>query len=232
MPASSTAPDAKLGLLPSLGRLVRGLSALFWGLPIALVVSVQTLKTSLLAFGGILPPLLANGLLLYGLLQMGHFQSGERVWRQALDRAVVLALTAVGLSPFLYWSRMMPDALHYRLGVGLLALTGLLFLFVLNLALQRLAAMLPDETLRLEARMFTGFNIALLLTTLLLAAAWQVARNLPAPPPLLLAARHALARLDLLMLMLLILLPLALTMTLIWKIKEAILASLFQGDPG
>ena len=35
-------PDLNPELLSSLGRLVRGLSALFWGLPIALVVSVQT----------------------------------------------------------------------------------------------------------------------------------------------------------------------------------------------
>ena len=35
---AETAPKAEL--MRSLGRLVRGLSALFWGLPLALVVSV------------------------------------------------------------------------------------------------------------------------------------------------------------------------------------------------
>ena len=41
---SETAP--KTELMRSLGRLVRGLSALFWGLPIALVVCVQTVNTN------------------------------------------------------------------------------------------------------------------------------------------------------------------------------------------
>ena len=58
-------PNAEL--LRSLGRLVRGLSALFWGLPIALVVCVQTAKGELLRPLGVAPPLVATALLLHGL---------------------------------------------------------------------------------------------------------------------------------------------------------------------
>src|SRR5207247_10009018 len=86
---AESAPNPEL--LSSLGRLVRGLSALFWGLPVALVVCVQTAKgewfdrftelprsptaQSLL---GILPSLMATGLLFYGLDLLGHFQKQER----------------------------------------------------------------------------------------------------------------------------------------------------------
>src|SRR5437764_1404541 len=45
---SETAP--KTELMRSLGRLVRGLSALFWGLPIALVACVQSATTDCLHF--------------------------------------------------------------------------------------------------------------------------------------------------------------------------------------
>ena len=99
-------------LLGSLGRLVRGLSALFWGLPLALVVCVQTAKgewfekfaelpRSLIAqlLLGMFPALAATALLSYGLGLLGHFQKQERIWRAALDRANVFGLLNIGFSP-------------------------------------------------------------------------------------------------------------------------------------
>ena len=55
------APNAEL--LRSLGRLVRGLSALFWGLPITLIVCFHTAKADSLKSFGIVPPLVTTGLL-------------------------------------------------------------------------------------------------------------------------------------------------------------------------
>ena len=72
------APNAEL--LNALGRLARGLSALFWGLPIALVVCVQSAKGDWFRPLGIVPPLIATGLLYYGLMLLGVFQKQERVW--------------------------------------------------------------------------------------------------------------------------------------------------------
>ena len=94
-------PDA--GLLRSLGRLVRGLSALFWGLPIALIVCVQTcvqsMRMDVLQSLNIFPPLVATGWLAFGLWQLASFQKQERVWIYALDRAKLLAMAQeVGLS--------------------------------------------------------------------------------------------------------------------------------------
>src|ERR1035437_6982382 len=100
------APNAEL--LRSLGRLVRGLSALFWGLPIALVVCFLTAKADSLRSFGIVPPLVTTGLLVYGLWQLGDFQKQERVWRTALDRARLFSLINFGLSPFLYWWNKLP----------------------------------------------------------------------------------------------------------------------------
>ena len=74
-------------MLRSLGWLARGLSALFWGLPVALIICAETARASWLKPLGMLPALFATGLLLYGLWQMGHFQQQERPWRSALDRA-------------------------------------------------------------------------------------------------------------------------------------------------
>ena len=212
----------------ALSRLVRGLSALFWGLPLSLVVCVQTARTSLLAGLGLLPALLANGLLCYALHEMGHFQRSERVWQCARERALVFALINVGLSPFLYWWRVMPDVIHFQFAVLAIALSGLMLLFSVNQMLQRLAAMLPDETLRLEARLFTTLNLYLLLATALLGAVWVGLSQLGKPPLPLVLLLDIATRVGLLLMLLLVLLPLALTMALIWKVKETILASVFS----
>lgn len=228
-------PDPALhpDLMRTLGRLVRGLSALFWGLPVALVVCVQTCRTSILAGLGIVPPIVANALLLYALVQMGSFHKQERVWQRALERSKLLAVLNIGLSPFLYWWKMMPQVLHYQFAVLVLALSGLLLLFTLNQVLQRLAAMLPDETLRLEAKLFTQLDLYLLLGTLLLGATWVGVNqfdHLESLPSALLPLLDIASRIGVLLLLLLTLLPLALTMALIWKIKETILASVFSPD--
>ena len=98
----------KAELLRSLGRLARGLSALFWGLPAALVICAETARADWLKSFGLVPALVATGLLLYGLWQMGDFQKQERPWRNALDRAKLLGLVNFGLCPFLYWHNKMP----------------------------------------------------------------------------------------------------------------------------
>ncbi len=222
-------------LLSALGRLVRGLSALFWGLPIALIVCVQTAKTDWLRSLGVLPPIMALGLIYYGINLLGEFQKQERVWHLALDRAKLLGLINLGLAPFLYWWNRLPGNPFYNAMVELMFVTCLLFLFVLNLMLRRLAAMLPDETLRLETRLFTTLNGYLIIITMVLSAAYFIVSRMGVFQQLVM---HFFALLDKAGLWVLvfavlipILLPVAMTMALVWKIKEVILASVFGTAP-
>ena len=136
----------------------------------------------------------------------------------------------VGLSPFIFWYNRLPHIALYALAVFLLTLTGLLFLFNLNHVLQRLAAMLPDETLRLETRLFGNLNISLLTGILILFTAFYVLRQFDNLPGVLLAALRGFEFLRYWLLVFLILLPVAMTMTLIWKIKEVIFASVFSHE--
>lgn len=222
---SDPAPNAEL--LRSLGRLVRGLSALFWGLPATLVICAETAKADWLKPLGIVPALAGTGLLLYGLWQMSDFQNQERPWRNALDRAKLPGLVNVGLCPFLYWQNKMPEQPLFNAAVFVLVLSALLFLFNLNAVLKQLGAMLPDETLRHETLLFTALNRWLLVGLLFLGVAFVVFLH---------SARWQLALgnfsgwLNLLgfwALTLFALLPLAMTMALIWKTKEVILDSVF-----
>src|SRR5579859_2795656 len=121
-------PPPNAELLRSLGRLVRGLSALFWGLPVALIVCFQAAKTEFFKNFGVIPPLAVTGWLLYGLWQLRFFQRQERIWMSALDRAQAFALVNFGLCPFLYWWNRMPDQPFFTAGGGILAASGLLFL--------------------------------------------------------------------------------------------------------
>ena len=223
MPETNPNPE----LLRSLGRLVRGLSALFWGLPVALVVCVQTVRMDMLRSFGVLPPVFVTGWLAYGLWQFGSFQKQERIWIHALDKAKWLALINLGLSPFIYfWSRL-PDEPLYFIMVLALALSGLLFLAALNPVLYRLTAMLPDEALRQETRYFTMINRYLVLGILLLGVAFFVLLHFPDLLQSAGAFLQALGPASPWLLVFLVLLPLAMTMALIWKIKEVILDSVF-----
>src|SRR5437764_14925945 len=145
-------PGPNAELLRSLGRLARGLSALFWGLPLSLIICIHTAKAEEFKTFGIAPAPVCTALLVYGLWQLGSFQQQERVWRSALDRARILSLINFGLSPFLYWWHRVPANSFFLAMVILLAMCAVLFLASLNRLLQRLGAMLPDETLRLEIK--------------------------------------------------------------------------------
>ena len=222
-------PDAPPNpqLLRSLGKLARGLSALFWGLPAALLVSAETARAEWLKPLGFLPALAVNALLVYGLWQMGDFQKQERPWRRALDRAQLLALILFGLCPFIYWHNKMPEQIFFSAAVAVLELSAVLFLFNLNLVLKRLGAMLPDETLRSETRQFTALNRWLLVALLFFAIAFVALIQLPHPSLPVGRLLIWLNRASNLLLIFFILLPLAMTMALIWKTKEVILDAVF-----
>jgi magnesium-transporting ATPase (P-type) len=228
-PAPNANPDigCRGELLRSLGRLVRGLSALFWGLPVSLIICAETAKAEWLRPLGLMPAFATTALLLYGLWQMSDFQKQERPWRNALDRAKLLGLVNFGFCPFLYWQNRMPDQPFFAAAVFVLVLSAVLFLFNLNVVLKQLGAMLPDETLRQETRQFTLLNRWLLVVFLFIAAAYVV---LIYSPPLSQEPggfANWLDHLGLWSLTFFALFPLAMTMALIWKTKEVILDSVF-----
>lgn len=230
LPAHAT-PSPEL--MQALGRLVRGLSALFWGLPLAIVVSVQTLQASWFdnygAFG-FMGPVAIQGLLLFGLGEMGHFQAQERVWATALERARILAVVNLGLAPFLYWQHRLPEVALYGQMVMLLGGCGLCFLYAINSVLRRLAAMLPDETLRSETVLFTSLNCTLLAAIPFLIGTYFTLvqfRSLPRPAHYLLLGLHHAGEW---IVFALVLVPVAMTMSLLWRIKEAILHSVYGGS--
>jgi hypothetical protein len=226
---------AKAELLRALGRLVRGLSALFWGLALTGLVclemvyleTAQMLSRQTFRLSAFLPAFLISPLLWHGLNQLRAFQAQERIWQRALSRAEILAVLDAGLAPFLYWWHKFPSVPLYAVCVGLLFLSGLFLLVQINCVLQRLCAMLPDETLRAETKLFTAFNLSLLAALLAGLLLYFLLTRLPALPAWLALWMDAAGAAGIWLALFLILMPLAMTMALLWKTKEVILDSVF-----
>lgn len=238
-------------LLPSLARAVRGLSALFWGLPIALLAGVKTaMGDSWRAFGtwgaplyrnqgwtgftvdlvqACLPAVAALTLLLYGLRSLARFQPQERIWVAALDRASLINILLLALVPFAHWWSLRPSNPFFTQSLGLMVFAAIGFMLTLNRVLVRLAAMLPDEVLRSDTLLFSQVNRFLISFLGVLVAAQIVARIRSDWLPLyFLTLLGELGDSANWLFVMLALVPLALTMTLLWKAKEAIVASVFR----
>jgi hypothetical protein len=232
-------------LLSSLGRLVRGLSLIFWGLPIALVVCVQSAKGDWFRPLGVVPPIVATAVLFYGVVLLGGFQPQERPWMMILDRTRLISMVNLGLAPFLYWWNRVPSHPFLTGMVEVLMLTGMVFLILLNPLLCRLTAMLPDEALRAETRLFTSFNRTILLVVFGLMTAYLISIRIdPSLPDKVIGLLFRISPLPQslnsifylidrngpLLILFVLLVPVAMTMALVWKVKEVILASVFGPD--
>ena len=104
--------DTQPDLLPALARVVRGTSMLFWGLPVAMVVSIMSTLSNWTDAAwpmGMLMPPVAFGVLWVGLWLLGAFQPQERVWQAALGQAKLLVMFNLGLSRFLHCHHLAPD---------------------------------------------------------------------------------------------------------------------------
>jgi hypothetical protein len=100
----------------------------------------------------------------------------------------------------------------------------------LNQALCRLAAMLPDETLRSETRAFSTMNLWLLCALVATIGLYIALREATVLPWILVQVQRVLERFRFELMVLLGLLPFAMTMTLIWKAKEVVFSSIFGDD--
>jgi hypothetical protein len=112
----------------------------------------------------------------------------------------------------------------------------MLFLYLLNAALVRLAAMLPDETLRSETRLFSRLNQVILFALIVALIGYFVLQHFATLPrllaePLVLVDRGG-PIIQFAGVLIFVLLPVAMTMALLWKTKEVILAGVFSaGEP-
>ena len=236
-------------LMPTLRKLVRGLEVLFWALPFALMVCVQETMVSWWESWGIGPAIAAMGLLWYGTHSLGHFQKQERVWQGTVHFAKVLALLLLGLAPFLHWQQQITsetmvwaqmDAAqkHIVYSTCIFFTAGMMYVLNLNHVLARLAAMLPDPILRSDVRLFVYLNFGLFLALLICLWMHQKADTVflglrEVAPGMAegIGSYLGLAAMLKTGVLALATLIITFTMTMLWKTKEAVLASVFSLEP-
>lgn len=216
-------------VIPTLARVVRGLVVLFWAVPAVLLSDIAIALDITWRQFGYAPTVVASTLLAFGVIELRPFHPRERVWRDALDRALALALILLALSPLPVWWSRAPTEGFFAQGMVVLVFAGLAFLVALNDVLLRLSSMLPDETLRDETRFFTRLNTGFLVTLAAGVGVWFFFRHYPPGSPSLDTFRYFLESTRPWLLIMVLLLPVALTMTLLWKIKGVILLSVFRG---
>jgi len=213
----------KKAILKSVGRLIRGLSALFWGLPVVLLSEAHIDIYARARELGVVLPILTNAMLVFGLVQIGKFQRQERVWTRSVDRALVIAVVNLGLTPFLFFWHDFPHIIFFSLSVGLLFICGLVYLYQLNFVLRRLAFMIPDDTLRHDTELFTGLNRRMLSLMVVLVLLYHFAWMLPSLPVYMVLILKTVEALRPWLIVLMVVMPVAMTMTMVWKIKEILL---------
>ncbi len=209
-----------------LAGVLRGLSAIFWGLPLCLLAFSRHFLAFWPSSYDLLFPAAGAGLVLFGVSRLVSFQPGERVWQQAVLSSQTLSLMLLGLSPFLFlWSRL-PGEEFFARAVVVLLVTAMGFMASLTRTLVRLSAMLPDATALADARLFHG------LSTYVIAVVGGVAVVLYwrlSPLPLsdfLSLPRQPVGFGRQALLLLLILVPVAVAMAVTWKLKEVVLGML------
>ena len=218
----------KKSILKSVGRLIRGLSALFWGLPVALLSEAHTDLYGRAREMGILLPLLTNAMLLFGLVQIGKFQAQERIWSKAVERSILIGVLNLGLTPFLFFWHDFPGIPFYSFSVALLFFCGLTYLYHLNYVLKRLAFMIPDETLRHDTELFSGLNRRMLSMMMILTLLYHVIWLLPSLPAPIFIILKMVESVRPWLIVFMVVMPVAMTMTMVWKIKEILLDNLYE----
>jgi hypothetical protein len=133
------------GFVQSLSRLIRGLTILFWGLPIMLLVCVRTSVKERFELQPLdfFIPIVISAILLVSVFFLGEFKKSEKSWEELLDRAKFFGIINLSLSPFIYWRLKVPEISAFSVAVWLFFVSNAFFLIIINRIIQQLTKMLP-----------------------------------------------------------------------------------------
>lgn len=205
-------------------RVIRGLSAVFWGMPLSLLICVRSAATDWLRPYDVLYSVAALALVGFGTWQLSWLHEiKDPRWSRHLERSKVFAVINVGLSPFiLFWNRY-PQHFFFNWMISLLAVGGLLYLFFFNQTLRRMVSIFNDRLLQSEITFFSYMNSISLSVLMACTVVYIATRRLAIGDPYLSAIGNPFLPIGQYALLILVLLPLSLTMTITWKVKEEFL---------
>lgn len=205
----------------ALPGLIQGLAGLAGALPLGVVVCVQTARQMGFWTLGLWPAVAVTGWLYLCTLRLPSSFSSGSSWDGPLRRSRSLALLLWGLSPFLYWHARLPDHPWFGLMTAIAGLAGWWLLIEINRLLPAAAGSFGDPRLVHETRGLCQLNRMIFLLGGLVWLAARVLEQVESPSAM--AERYGLLlrRWEAPLWMFFLVAPLALTLTCLWKTREA-----------
>ena len=208
----------------------RGFSAVFWSLPVAVVLTIRATMSEWASQMDVLVSIAAYILMFYGLILIGRLptQQEKSRWKGAHWRSIYLCFLSIGLSPFsLFWNRQ-PESSFFELNVLLHAFAVVGFIMCYNKTLARLNVQVIDPGLRGEVEFLSRFNRGSLVTVAFLAFAYLGALEALVPDELREPTNRRFTPLVLTGALMTMILPISMTMNLTWKFKDAVFSWIYQ----
>jgi len=208
--------------------LVKGLSSLFWSLPLIFIISIHTAIAGMPEPFSFFPILASITLFLYSLHQLKKFKQDKNGWQNAVDKAFYASFIMLWLCPYLHWWHKVPENSHITLAVNLYIVFGLISMLFLNKALALLVVYLPDETIKTDTQIFSDLNRQFIVSVLVIFIIFVVLDKFTDLKYSILPRNFLLGGRSLWLLTFSILIIVSITMGLVWKIKEFIFSSVFS----
>ena len=204
-------------------RLIRGLSAVFWGIPLALLVCVRSAASVWLKPLDVLHTTASVALVCYGVWQFGYLHGVHSPsWTRTIDRCKMLAVTCTGLTPFIFFWNHHPGEIFFSYAIFVLTFSSFLFLLKYNLMLKCLGGQFTDDILKSEIDLFSMMN-CWCVAILMLGVTFIAGANLALSDEQFVGLLTPFLPVGQTAVIILILMPVAMTMTLTWKVKECFL---------
>ncbi len=215
-----TGGPANVSITPGLLiRLARGFSAVFWGIPVSLMLYAGALDIRVYSTFRIPAYVLGIVVIYAGLVFLRRAGAITPRWLRTVRVLLVMLVFEFYLAPFVYWWKQMPYVPYYVINVFALLACTTLGLFFMNQLAGEVGRIAHDTTFLIETQICAWLSLALMLLPVLHSLYYSVrailelrsviffeSTSLPPPlPPWTYA---------------IILLPFTLTMATAWKAKE------------
>ncbi len=152
----------------------RGLSQVFWGLALAIVLLIGQAWIDLFQQRYRIPAYVAGAVLaLWGLWRMRDAGVLTSRWRARLRGAIACAALLVYFAPFTAWWKAMPGVPLYALNLVAFLLAGMILLLLVNLLAADVFARLEARGARVEAWLAAAGVAIMMMAPLLIGAVFS-----------------------------------------------------------
>lgn len=214
--------------------IIRGLSALFWAIPLTLISSVQL---SLGVYGqarDAVFPVAAFSLIAFGSFHLSKLRIiGDIRWKSLVEHLLTISLAQVLLSPFLFFLFRVPESPFFIVSIYVLGIFIIIYFRLLLSILERMTVIIGSQSFKQDFQWMKGFIegalVVIFINWNVLFFRSHIADLSEMPAWFLIMDPHWLTS----FLMISSLFPITVTMTLVWKVKEFLFEyALLHSFPG